>query len=212
MSTESARYRATELGKEARCSRCGEFWPCDEEFFFMRLGVPHSWCKACYLADPKILARKAAYAAAKRQSPGLPPQPASSTAHLSPLLSGIRRPTMSQPKLCNACETVAHCTTHGCIPATTKPATCAGLIIKFDDVLNNLGWKMNDWLTANGATFDGRVFNNMKSFLRECIQEWHDQHAAPLAQQIGAAMESVLVEGVPYTIPAPVAVNCCTCT
>jgi hypothetical protein len=44
-------YRETELGREARCARCGEFWPADSEFFYMYKGRPHSWCNACYIAD-----------------------------------------------------------------------------------------------------------------------------------------------------------------
>lgn len=47
----------TELGREVRCAKCGEFWPADSEFFFFGKGKPHSWCKACYLGDPKVLAK-----------------------------------------------------------------------------------------------------------------------------------------------------------
>jgi hypothetical protein len=46
-----SRFRQTELGLEARCSKCGEWWPADSEFFYMLHGRPHSWCKACYIAD-----------------------------------------------------------------------------------------------------------------------------------------------------------------
>lgn len=43
----------TELGKEIRCSKCGEFWPADTEFFFNSGGTLHSWCKACYQTKQK---------------------------------------------------------------------------------------------------------------------------------------------------------------
>jgi hypothetical protein len=42
------RWQTTEIGREARCIKCGEFWPADLEFFYFKKGVPHSWCKACY--------------------------------------------------------------------------------------------------------------------------------------------------------------------
>lgn len=40
-------FRETELGLERRCSRCGEFWPFDEEFFRMKNGKPLPRCLAC---------------------------------------------------------------------------------------------------------------------------------------------------------------------
>ena len=39
----------TEAGSEIRCAKCREFWPIDPEFFYIQNGVPHSWCKACYV-------------------------------------------------------------------------------------------------------------------------------------------------------------------
>lgn len=46
---QSKRYRMGELGAEARCSRCREWWPADSEFFYKQSdGQPHSFCKACY--------------------------------------------------------------------------------------------------------------------------------------------------------------------
>lgn len=43
------RYRITDDGPEARCSRCREWWPADEEFFYRQTdGRPHSMCIACY--------------------------------------------------------------------------------------------------------------------------------------------------------------------
>ncbi len=47
----------TELGEEVQCTKCGDFWPADPEFFFFSNGRPHSWCKACYLNDPNIVAK-----------------------------------------------------------------------------------------------------------------------------------------------------------
>lgn len=41
--------RTSELGQEVRCSKCRQFWPADQEFFFISHGRPHSWCKACYI-------------------------------------------------------------------------------------------------------------------------------------------------------------------
>lgn len=48
----------TELGEEKLCSKCGDFWPMDSEFFFSRLRKPNrngvqtrkydAVCKACY--------------------------------------------------------------------------------------------------------------------------------------------------------------------
>lgn len=48
----------TDLGTEVQCTKCEEFWPCDPEFFFFSGGRPHSWCKACYAADPNVQARR----------------------------------------------------------------------------------------------------------------------------------------------------------
>lgn len=45
-------YITTDLGREARCSKCKCFWPADPEFYFFQSdGRPHSWCKACYVED-----------------------------------------------------------------------------------------------------------------------------------------------------------------
>jgi hypothetical protein len=57
----SRRLRATqqtELGEEVQCAKCLEFWPADVEFFYFNAGKPHSWCKACYLTDPKVIAKQ----------------------------------------------------------------------------------------------------------------------------------------------------------
>lgn len=50
--------------------------------------------------------------------------------------------------------------------------------VPYDNCLNDLGWDLNDFLTKNGATFDGRVFNNMKPFLKACIEKWLVAHPA----------------------------------
>lgn len=48
----------SEIGEEIKCAKCGEFWPADPEFFYFCNGRPHSWCKACYVNDPKTIAKK----------------------------------------------------------------------------------------------------------------------------------------------------------
>jgi hypothetical protein len=48
----------SELGEEVKCAKCGDFWPADPEFFYLSNGRLHSWCKACYVNDPKTLAKK----------------------------------------------------------------------------------------------------------------------------------------------------------
>lgn len=48
----------TEIGDEIKCAKCGEFWPEDPEFFYFCRGRPHSWCKDCYVNDPKTIAKK----------------------------------------------------------------------------------------------------------------------------------------------------------
>lgn len=39
-----------ELGPQRRCTRCGDYWPADPEFFYTRRhGTElHSWCRACW--------------------------------------------------------------------------------------------------------------------------------------------------------------------
>jgi hypothetical protein len=48
----------TDIGTEVQCAKCKEFWPADLEFFYFKDGRPHSWCKACYLADPKVIEKR----------------------------------------------------------------------------------------------------------------------------------------------------------
>lgn len=45
----------------------------------------------------------------------------------------------------------------------------------FDKTLNDLGWDMNKFLHEGGAEFGGRVFNNMKTFLKAAIEKWVSQ-------------------------------------
>ena len=39
----------TELGIEKRCTKCGEYYPADTEFYYRGHGSDglHTWCKAC---------------------------------------------------------------------------------------------------------------------------------------------------------------------
>jgi hypothetical protein len=46
---------------------------------------------------------------------------------------------------------------------------------EFDKTLNDLGWDMNKFLQEGGADFGGRVFNNMKAFLKTAIEKWVSQ-------------------------------------
>ena len=44
----------TELGLEKRCTKCGEYYPADTEFFYHQNRGPlylHSWCRACCSED-----------------------------------------------------------------------------------------------------------------------------------------------------------------
>lgn len=45
--------RQTWYGMEKQCSRCGEWWPADAEFFNYRLGRLVAACKACSLESRK---------------------------------------------------------------------------------------------------------------------------------------------------------------
>ena len=50
--------KTTELGTERRCNKCGEFWPDDAEFFFLKKGQPVQPCKACYYELPSVIAKR----------------------------------------------------------------------------------------------------------------------------------------------------------
>ena len=70
MSRPSTRPRIeTELGTEIQCAKCGEYWPEDKEFFFFSRVKAHSWCKACYRNDPKIIAKNVRWLAGRRKKP-----------------------------------------------------------------------------------------------------------------------------------------------
>lgn len=48
----------TDAGTEIQCAKCKDFWPADTEFYFFTPSKGyHSWCKACYREDPKVLAK-----------------------------------------------------------------------------------------------------------------------------------------------------------
>lgn len=50
----------TDLGKEKRCARCGEYWPADKEFFYqLPDGRLHSYCHACFIERKKELRKGA---------------------------------------------------------------------------------------------------------------------------------------------------------
>lgn len=73
----------SELGAEIQCAKCREFWPLDAEFYFFNKGRPHSWCKACYMADPKTIAKRERWRL--RVAKGVRPAPPSlTTAALCP--------------------------------------------------------------------------------------------------------------------------------
>ncbi|MCQ4242507.1 hypothetical protein [Stutzerimonas stutzeri] len=47
---------------EKLCSKCGECWPADTEFFYRQAGRPDglgSMCKACYAETPSMIRRNA---------------------------------------------------------------------------------------------------------------------------------------------------------
>ena len=47
----SGRYAMTRLGLERRCTRCGEYWPADTEFFYFQpsaSGGLNCYCHDCY--------------------------------------------------------------------------------------------------------------------------------------------------------------------
>jgi len=53
------RTKTTELGTERRCTKCGDFWPDDAEFFYTKNGKTQQPCKACYAQLPSRQARRA---------------------------------------------------------------------------------------------------------------------------------------------------------
>lgn len=90
MSLHARERRETELGTEIRCAACGEFWPEDREFFFISGGKVHSWCKACYRADPNTIAKTQRWQDKQRKNPAPAPAPAVDWATLFQALLPIR--------------------------------------------------------------------------------------------------------------------------
>lgn len=37
-----------ELGAQKRCTKCGSWWPLDDEFWYRNHGAWHPWCRACH--------------------------------------------------------------------------------------------------------------------------------------------------------------------
>lgn len=68
----SRQRRETEIGIEVQCARCKDFWPEDEEFYFLQDGRAHSWCKACYRGDHKVLAKVERWKARQRKHAAAP--------------------------------------------------------------------------------------------------------------------------------------------
>lgn len=62
----SRAVKFTEIGREIQCAKCRDFWPNDNEFFFFTKGRPHSWCKACYMSDPKTIVKRQRWADKQR--------------------------------------------------------------------------------------------------------------------------------------------------
>lgn len=56
-SQQQPRLRETWYGPEKQCTRCGEWWPADAEFFHMRLGQLVAACKACSNEERKRRAK-----------------------------------------------------------------------------------------------------------------------------------------------------------
>lgn len=50
-------YRETDLGIEKQCTRCGEFWPVDDEFYSVQREADgaraSSMCRACFVEHYK---------------------------------------------------------------------------------------------------------------------------------------------------------------
>ncbi|PHS48669.1 MAG: hypothetical protein COB05_05365 [Marinobacter sp.] len=53
-----AKLKTTEIGDERLCNTCGEYWPDDSEFFYMKKGKCQQPCKACYAQLPSKRARR----------------------------------------------------------------------------------------------------------------------------------------------------------
>lgn len=73
-SLAKGRYQFNEDGElEKRCSRCGDYWPADTEFFFAQLHSSHKDGLHCMCKDCNIQARG--------RTPRMPARPVSYTYH-----------------------------------------------------------------------------------------------------------------------------------
>jgi hypothetical protein len=60
-----ANVMETELGLERRCTKCGDYWPEDREFWFIgnrkdqKKPCIQQPCKACYYELPSVIAKRA---------------------------------------------------------------------------------------------------------------------------------------------------------
>jgi hypothetical protein len=52
------RTAITEIGPQRQCSKCGDWWPDDAEFYFMANGKLRQPCKACYYELPSVIAKQ----------------------------------------------------------------------------------------------------------------------------------------------------------
>lgn len=50
---QAGTFRETDIGIEKRCTRCGEFWPVDDEFYSHQRDQngerASSYCRACFI-------------------------------------------------------------------------------------------------------------------------------------------------------------------
>jgi hypothetical protein len=57
--------------REKRCTKCGEYWPADLEFFSRKQNGLHSWCRACLREANDAIKRKKYRIPCDTQLPGL---------------------------------------------------------------------------------------------------------------------------------------------
>ncbi|MFC5423262.1 hypothetical protein ACFPOB_27330 [Bosea eneae] len=57
------------------------------------------------------------------------------------------------------------------LAASPAPAPAAGVDIRYDDALNEAGWRLNELLGAYGPV-SGRQFNNLKPILKDVIERY----------------------------------------
>ncbi|HBN61422.1 MAG TPA: hypothetical protein DD442_15595 [Halomonas sp.] len=49
----------TDIGPEKLCTKCGEWWPDDSEFYYLTNGLTIQPCKACYEQLPSVIRKRA---------------------------------------------------------------------------------------------------------------------------------------------------------